>query len=190
MSKEMEVVGKKFGKLYVLCESKKENKYFYSCKCECGNITTVEKYNLISGHTTSCGCKIKNPQYEKIIGKKFGKLVVVKEINCFDKNGHKHFLCKCECGNFCEVLGGNLLHNQTRSCGCLSNIKPLMRKTSIINKSGVKGVYFDNHLNKWVAKLTIDKKTYKSYHDIFDEAKIARKLMEQKYHMPIIEKYS
>jgi hypothetical protein len=26
------------------------------CQCDCGKITTVEKYNLISGKTQSCGC--------------------------------------------------------------------------------------------------------------------------------------
>lgn len=27
------------------------------CKCSCGNLTVVYKDNLVSGHTTSCGCK-------------------------------------------------------------------------------------------------------------------------------------
>jgi hypothetical protein len=31
-------------------------KYYYSCKCECGRITEVQRNNLMFGHTKSCGC--------------------------------------------------------------------------------------------------------------------------------------
>lgn len=29
----------------------------WKCQCECGNYKTVSIYNLVSNHTTSCGCK-------------------------------------------------------------------------------------------------------------------------------------
>lgn len=47
------MIGKKFGKLLVLT---KFGKYKYKCLCDCGNISIVTKYNLISGNTKSCGC--------------------------------------------------------------------------------------------------------------------------------------
>ena len=53
-----EHIGEKYGKLtiidYVLNEN--ESLYYYKCKCECGNETTVKGANLFNGNTTSCGC--------------------------------------------------------------------------------------------------------------------------------------
>jgi hypothetical protein len=53
--------GQKFGKLTVLSYSgrrKPNNKCEGSwlCQCECGKQTIVNTYNLINGHTKSCGC--------------------------------------------------------------------------------------------------------------------------------------
>lgn len=62
--------GDKFGKLTVIKRiNDKKDKYssssYFLCKCSCNNETIIEVdgYNLISGHTKSCGC-IKN---EKLI---------------------------------------------------------------------------------------------------------------------------
>lgn len=68
--------GMKFGKLTVLeleclkeyvnpTNKKKYFKKYYTCKCDCGNLTTVYQGQLISGHTTSCGCKtLKHGQWK------------------------------------------------------------------------------------------------------------------------------
>lgn len=48
---------KKYGKLtpIKILYSKKSKKYWL-CKCDCGNTTVSEEYNLKSGNTKSCGC--------------------------------------------------------------------------------------------------------------------------------------
>ena len=54
--------GKHFGKLvvieraddYVSPQGKHQARWL--CLCECGNECTVRACNLVSGHTTSCGC--------------------------------------------------------------------------------------------------------------------------------------
>lgn len=62
-----DIIGKKFGELTVLEFDHKEQiynskgikngfKYFYLCKCECGNISIVPRHHLVYGHTQSCGC--------------------------------------------------------------------------------------------------------------------------------------
>lgn len=63
-----------------------------------------------------------------IVGKKFGKLTVVK----FDhskpiilkngiKNGNCYFyLCECECGTKIIVQRNHLIYNHSKSCGCLN----------------------------------------------------------------------
>ena len=49
--------GKKFGRLTIIEEKRNEkNHIYYICKCDCGNIKSVNKSNLISGRTKSCGC--------------------------------------------------------------------------------------------------------------------------------------
>jgi hypothetical protein len=52
-----------------------------------------------------------------ISGKRFGKLVVIKQ----GKNiGIKTaWLCKCDCGNQCIVRTNDLVQNKHKSCGCL-----------------------------------------------------------------------
>lgn len=54
---------------------------------------------------------------ENIEGKTFGKWKVIKKISSL---GYREmWLCKCSCGNIKEVLGQNLRHNKTKSCGCI-----------------------------------------------------------------------
>lgn len=46
-----------FGKLTVLRRVPSTNSQTrWECRCECGNITTVQGVHLRSGHTKSCGC--------------------------------------------------------------------------------------------------------------------------------------
>lgn len=49
--------GERFGRLTVLSFSKKEKgRYFWVCKCDCGNIKEVCIRELKNGNTKSCGC--------------------------------------------------------------------------------------------------------------------------------------
>lgn len=51
-----------------------------------------------------------------IIGKKFGRLIPLKEIK---KNDLRYVICKCDCGKEVEVKLLNLIRGWTKSCGCL-----------------------------------------------------------------------
>ena len=60
--------------------------------------------------------------YDILLGRKFGRLTVMKEIEPkYDKNGriYHQWKCKCDCGNYINVTSNNLKGNHTRSCGCL-----------------------------------------------------------------------
>lgn len=48
---------------------------------------------------------------------KFGKLTPI-EFKGFDKEKHKIFLCKCECGNTVIVPSYRLITKNTKTCGC------------------------------------------------------------------------
>ena len=50
--------------------------------------------------------------------KRFGRLVV-KALHSRDSNYNKRWLCLCDCGAECVVLGDKLKSGNTKSCGCL-----------------------------------------------------------------------
>ena len=60
--KSIDIINKKFNKLTVIeydhpkLEINKRTKYYYKCKCDCGNICLVEKSLLMKNETKSCGC--------------------------------------------------------------------------------------------------------------------------------------
>lgn len=70
-----DIIGSTFGSLIVtslesVSRHPKHNRnvYRYLCSCKCGNIRTVIRSNLVTGHTNSCGCLKKrtgsnNPTY-------------------------------------------------------------------------------------------------------------------------------
>jgi len=61
--------------------------------------------------------KCKECKYGQFLGKRYGKLVVLEQGKT-DKNGHRYWICKCDCGNIKEISGTNLQEGKTISCGC------------------------------------------------------------------------
>lgn len=58
MSKMKDLAGQRFGELTVLnrIENDRYGRAQWQCRCNCGNLTNVASGNLVSGHTSSCGC--------------------------------------------------------------------------------------------------------------------------------------
>lgn len=52
-----------------------------------------------------------------LIGKKFGRLIVLERSN--DKGRRVKWLCSCDCGGTKEVVSDQLMSGKTKSCGCL-----------------------------------------------------------------------
>ena len=52
-----------------------------------------------------------------LTGKRFGKLIVLRRSGN-DKHKNATWLCQCDCGNRCNVVGANLWRGDTKSCGC------------------------------------------------------------------------
>lgn len=128
-----DISGLKFGKLTVLRFSHMDvnrNSYF-ECICDCGKTTYVRKSRLNASITKSCGCFVKSKEYSKtcsknsqriniknLIGRKFGRLLVISEVFERDKHGNVIWKCKCDCGNEKLITGNGLLQGGTISCGC------------------------------------------------------------------------
>lgn len=67
----IDLTGQKFGYLTVLEKSappkNPNNKStMWKCQCECGNIVNIQRANLLSGNSTSCGCKKMSHGEQKI----------------------------------------------------------------------------------------------------------------------------
>jgi hypothetical protein len=55
--REINLIGKTFGKLTVISKSfTKKSRIYWKCKCQCGNEKDIDGGHLRSGHTNSCGC--------------------------------------------------------------------------------------------------------------------------------------
>lgn len=56
---------------------------------------------------------------KNLIGRRFGKLVVLKDSGLRSKDGTIKWNCRCDCGNYTNVNTTNLMRGITKSCGCL-----------------------------------------------------------------------
>ncbi len=57
---------------------------------------------------------------EDLSGQTFGVWNVIKK-NGKSKNGHALYMCECQCGTIKDVVGPNLKHGKSVSCGCLNS---------------------------------------------------------------------
>lgn len=116
-------IGEVFGLLTVIGKAVvAKPRSYWTCKCECGNSAVVANSNLSSGNSTSCGCLRDKSLKKEMVGKRFGRLVVIREVEPRKYNGlsvrRLQYLCKCDCGEEVSVVGENLRRGDTSSCGC------------------------------------------------------------------------
>lgn len=113
MAKKINLIGQQFGALTVLEKTNRQSSdgsYYWKCICnKCGNIKEIVSTNLKKIKT--CGCE-KTP---KLIGQKFGKLIVVKFIG--KQKNQQIWLCECECNGSIIASTGNLNAGRIKSCG-------------------------------------------------------------------------
>lgn len=115
MKKNKVIVGNKYGKLTVM-ELEKGGKA--RCKCECGEEKSVYRYNLVNGNTNTKSCGCLKRAVKNIIGKKYGKLTVIRRDSVY--KGTHYYICDCDCGTKGIIVSrNNLANNNTKSCGCL-----------------------------------------------------------------------
>lgn len=150
------------------------------------------------------------PSSKNLIGRKFGRLTVKSKTDKRDSRGMVIWECECDCGKIVEVRTSSLISKNTTSCGCykkefdvirgsLQSQKYLLDGTRVNslndtmlknNTSGIKGVSLDKRSNKYEAYIEFQgiKRRLGLYKKLEDAAK-ARKLAEELYFEPIIEKY-
>ena len=121
-----DLTGKVFGRLTVLGlagRDDKNKKLLWKVRCTCGTEKIIPGFQLLSGHSQSCGC-LKREQTIKrctkpMIGKTFGRLTVLEKM--YTKKGRgAYYKCKCSCGNIVIVQGSMLRSKNSQSCGCIA----------------------------------------------------------------------
>lgn len=102
---------------------KRQSGALWLCKCDCGVSKAIRGTAMRCGHIKSCGCeKLRGigggPRTEKdLTGMRFGHLVVAERHKGI-KRKKTYWRCLCDCGNDSIVRGADLLHQNTKSCGC------------------------------------------------------------------------
>lgn len=155
MAKFIDLTGQRFGRLVVIEKGEPHitsgGQYIttWKCKCDCGNITIVQAPKLKKGHTTSCGCIVKENKgahFEDLIGQRFNRLTVVKFIPPNERTARGYnWWCKCDCGNYIKANANKLKNGLQQSCGCLKeemkqNIGKINKKYKHSNKR-LYGIY-------------------------------------------------
>lgn len=94
------------------------------CRCDCGTERFVLERALKNGGSLSCGClrkaAAKAAVAHRLTGQTFGDLTVIAQA---EKGEHKSgvwWLCRCACGNICQVRGTLLVGGKKTHCGCKS----------------------------------------------------------------------
>jgi hypothetical protein len=58
-------------------------------------------------------------QHSEMIGQRFDRLVVLHGSGERNTSGKFKYLCVCDCGTFCKIIGPALRSGNSKSCGCL-----------------------------------------------------------------------
>lgn len=167
------IIGKRYGKLVVIGDViKKSHSYYWPVRCDCGIEKVVNRGNLVSGNTTSCGCSKQEHRTVDKTGMRFGKLIVIERAGVTPNDKRHLWMCQCDCGNKAIVRSNNLSVGRTKSCGCARRVKRRGEnhhcfKGGFLTKSGYLMVKGEDRDGKW---------TERPYHVVVMEKAIGRKL--------------
>lgn len=90
------------------------------CKCRCGSPTSVDTYELLRGHTKSCGCWA--GAHAMSIKQLNAELTTEHRCVILRRDGPLHVVCRClNCGREYSPQLGALRFGTSLSCGCVSS---------------------------------------------------------------------
>lgn len=146
MSKIIDLTGKRFNMLTVIRQTDKREpstrSVLWECLCDCGNICYKSCSALNQNKVYSCGCTrkprkketvsrvVKHKQSNRLVGQRFGRLVVLEYTEKRDSSRNIIWKCVCDCGNICYV-STKKLGKDTFSCGCLQKDNHIIQRSKI-----------------------------------------------------------
>ena len=120
-------IGEKYGRLTAIKQVErpahiKSGGRYFLFHCDCGTEKIIRGTSVTAGAIQSCGCLHKEKVRSNgndLIGQRFGRLVVIEQIENKHLHRGKYWRCRCDCGNYTEVRGDGLIGGTSLSCGCL-----------------------------------------------------------------------
>lgn len=120
------MLGRRFGKLVVMHKTRahptiKKDAY-YHCVCDCGGVCEARATALRKNKKKSCGCLKEITNTSHWVGRKVGKLFVLKKLP------DRKYLCRCDCG--AEIVSTSMWsrsRTEGAHCGGVAH-----RKTSVV----------------------------------------------------------
>lgn len=192
-----------YGELIVDAVYRYKDKQYAECTCSCGKKCEMRYDSLKGGRTTSCGhVNEKNLFKQYDLTGKVNQYGVKALCQTGEKNGTSYvWHCICSCGKEFDVSAEDF--KVRKSCGHAqdearkNNVKAakeefdkytidgtnaiiITQKKPRNNKSGIKGVRWDNDRKKWIAAITFKgKKYYLGRYSTVEEAGEVRKIAEE-----------
>jgi hypothetical protein len=113
------IIGQRFGKFTITgyVGSKGSQGSVWSSKCQCGLVLELSRQQLKEKAALNLGCKIcsPKPKYEDLIGRRFGKLTVIKYAGKAVKE--TSWVCRCDCGKIITIRARSLKQVINPNCG-------------------------------------------------------------------------
>ena len=92
----------------------KKPRPYWACQCKiCKKYKITIAPQIKDPKSPGCCGNVKN-----LIGKRFGRLIVLQQSEK-RRDRNVFWICKCDCGNICQICSSELLKGDTQSCGCL-----------------------------------------------------------------------
>lgn len=124
---------------------------------------------------------------DNIIGKKFGRLLVVEYDRYDESQRSSRYLCRCDCGNIISVRRVSLTGGSQVSCKCSRLYDRITGDIQSNNTSGHKGVSFNKRRQKYEAYIQLNRRKMSlGCFEKFEDAVKARLVAEDEYFKPII----
>ena len=126
-------------------------------------VSTSKRSCLVAELAIPCKKKGGRKHFVDLTGKRFGKLLVIKETG-IDKWGSVLWECKCDCGNMYIARSGKLVQGRTTNCGCYtSELRSKSATKHGLLKHGIKPRTFIVWNGIKARCLNKNSKSYKNY---------------------------
>lgn len=107
--------GAAFGSLLFVAAVPGGSRSRWVMRCSCGVEREYDAKNVRTGNSTSCGAT--EHRREDLAGRRFGRLLVERDVRGAD--GRLRWWCRCDCGGSATTSAHSLKTSRTMSCGCL-----------------------------------------------------------------------
>lgn len=117
------IAGQKFGMLTAIKRAKMvKREYRWLFRCDCGVEKEYYFQNVFKRQNANCGCLDQQlldiKRQSSLLGKRFGKLVVVRQTDSQTRTGRPFWECICDCGELYITTKYRLSSRGASSCGC------------------------------------------------------------------------